>query len=191
MYVIVLARTPQEGSTYAKRAKLPRGRFRVATSASTIKGLRVAEVHELPSFVDRPDRHAVEAVLRYARGPRLQVEMPERDDRLSVEDALEWLEADIEMQAVDALEQIEGRSDLVAAAIVAEELDAAMTQSTWHRDAVVEALHNDGREKLLPKEDRGEETGTPEPSEAPAPAPKKRTPAKKAAAKPVNTPDFF
>lgn len=82
MYVIVLCKTPQEGSQYAKRANLPRGSYRVATRAAAIKGLKVAEIHILPSFHQRPDRFAIEAALRYTRGARLEVEMPELDLRI-------------------------------------------------------------------------------------------------------------
>lgn len=191
MYVIVLARTPQEGSTYAKRAKLPRGRYRVATSASTIRGLRVAEVHELPSFAQRPDRHAVEAELRFARGPRKQVEMPERDDRVDEEAALAIVEAELEGLAEALHERLDGQSDRLARAFVEDYFERYADVTTWHRDALVEVVGNVDP-ALLPEEDDGEETGTPEPSKAPAPAPKPKRPAKKAAAKPpVNTPDFF
>lgn len=66
-YVIILAGTPSEASRYVREAGLPRGRWRIATQASTIRGLRRAHVHVLPSFATRRDRHAVLTELRYAR----------------------------------------------------------------------------------------------------------------------------
>lgn len=75
-YVIVLAERVHEANLYAKRAGLPRGRFRFPTSAASIRGLRVAEIHELPSFSRRRDKHAIDAALRFARGERKMVEMP-------------------------------------------------------------------------------------------------------------------
>lgn len=76
-YVIVLTDKPNEANTYAKRAGLRRGQYRYPTSASSIRGIRVAEIHELPSFSQRRDRHAIDAELRYARGERKLVQMPE------------------------------------------------------------------------------------------------------------------
>lgn len=75
-YIIVLAGNTREGRRYAKLAGLPKGRHRVVYSAKQIRHLRSAEVHELPSFKRRPDRHAINAALRYTRGERRSVEMP-------------------------------------------------------------------------------------------------------------------
>jgi hypothetical protein len=77
-YVIVLAKNSQEGAVYVRRAKLPRGRWRIAASAGSIRGLRKAQVHVLPSFNDRPDRHSILAELRYAKCDFIDVEMPAR-----------------------------------------------------------------------------------------------------------------
>lgn len=186
MYVIVLCGNPQEGNRYAKRAKLPVGRYRVATRAGSIKGLRVAEVHELPSFASRPDKHAIEAVLRYAKCERLQVEMPEEDLRVTAEQALAEIEGELEDLAAMIFDDIIDRPDSVAGPIIEAFLDSDIANLTsWHRQAVIQGVHDAGREELLlDEEDRGEETGTPEPSEAPAPAPKPKRPAKKAAPKP-------
>lgn len=79
-YVIVLAGNSREGRRYAKLAGLPKGRHRVVYSAKQVRNLRHAEVHELPSFARRPDRHGINAALRYTRGERIQVEMPDVDD---------------------------------------------------------------------------------------------------------------
>lgn len=67
MYVVILAGSPREANDYVRVANLPKGRYRYAAQASTIRGLRVAEVHELPGFARRPDRFAIAATLRYAK----------------------------------------------------------------------------------------------------------------------------
>lgn len=78
-YIIVLAGNTREGRRYAKLAGLPRGRHRVVFSAKQIRHLRSAEIHELPSFSRRLDRHGINAALRYTRGERKLVEMPDED----------------------------------------------------------------------------------------------------------------
>lgn len=99
-YVIVLAKNTHEGATYARRAPLTRGRYRIAVSAGSIRGLRRAEVHILPSFDQKPDRHAILAELRWAKCDYFYVEMPERQmgpaidqgdgmgEQLTIDDAL-------------------------------------------------------------------------------------------------------
>lgn len=79
-YVIVLAGNSREGHQYAKRAGLPKGRHRVVYSAKQVRRLRSAEIHILPSFKRRPDRHGILAALRYTRGERFDVTMPPKDD---------------------------------------------------------------------------------------------------------------
>lgn len=78
-YVLVLAQTSHEGATYVRRAKLPRGRWRVVARASSIRGIRKAEVHILPGFHRRPDRHSILGELRYAQCEMIDVEMPPRE----------------------------------------------------------------------------------------------------------------
>lgn len=75
-YVLVLAQTSHEGAKYVRRAKLPRGRWRVVAKASSIRGIRKADVHCLPGFHKRPDRHAILGELRYAQCQWFDVEMP-------------------------------------------------------------------------------------------------------------------
>lgn len=96
-YILVLAATPQEAAKYIKLAKLPRGRWRIASSASAIRGIRRATVHCLPGFKKRPDKFAVLSVLKYARCDWVDVEMPEEPpvdqgdgmgEQLTLEDAL-------------------------------------------------------------------------------------------------------
>lgn len=67
MYRVILAGNHQEAVAYARSQGWRSGAYRIATRAATIRGLRVAEVHELPSFATRLDRHAVMGELRYAR----------------------------------------------------------------------------------------------------------------------------
>ena len=75
-YVLVLAQTSHEGAKYVRRAELQRGRWRIAARASSIRGIRKAEVHCLPGFHKRPDRHSILGELRYAQCEWFDVEMP-------------------------------------------------------------------------------------------------------------------
>lgn len=100
-YIIVLAGSSQEASKYVRRAGLPRGRWRIAASAASIRGIRAAHIHALPSFHHRRDGHSILAELRYAKCEWFDVEMPGRVDappvdqgdgmgeQLTIEDALE------------------------------------------------------------------------------------------------------
>lgn len=116
-YVLVLAKNTHQGAVYARRAKLQRGRYRVVASASAITGIKRAEVHILPEFHQRPDRHRILAELRYARCEFFDVEMPARatpppvdqgdgmGEQLSIEDALDA--ADVIEQHSDALQSLD------------------------------------------------------------------------------------
>lgn len=76
-YVIVLAANPSEGATYARRTGLPARTYRVPAAAKSIKGLQAADVHVLPTFATRPDRHAILAELRHGRDiVMVDVQMP-------------------------------------------------------------------------------------------------------------------
>lgn len=88
-YTIILAKTPQEAITYARRVGLGLGQYRYAARAGSVSGVRVADIIELPGFANRPDRFAINAVLRYVRGERVKVEPPPPDRRLPFERALE------------------------------------------------------------------------------------------------------
>jgi hypothetical protein len=83
VYVVILANTTGEAMTYAQAKKLPRGGFRYAARASTVKGLRVAEIHILPGFARRPDRFAIKAALRYTRAKYVEVSPEEYDQLVS------------------------------------------------------------------------------------------------------------
>lgn len=124
-YVIVLAGNTREGRRYAKLAGLPKGRHRVVFSAKQIRRLRYAEIHELPSFKRRPDRHGINAALRYTKGERKLVEMPvdvEQDPRgpltarqLEVAyrfNTLRDLDADEQMSPNDDIEQMSPNGDI-------------------------------------------------------------------------------
>lgn len=129
-YVLVLARNSHQGATYAKRARLTRGRYRVVASASSIQGLRRAHVHILPDFDKRPDRHAILSVLRHAHCEFFTVDMPARLDspptdqgdgmgeQLTIEDAIE--SANLIEQHSDTLQAIEKMSDNEDVTTVAE-----------------------------------------------------------------------
>lgn len=73
MFTVILAETSREAARYARQANLRKGSFRYATRAATIKGLRVAEIHELPSYKRRRDRFAVDSALRWTKGKRRRV----------------------------------------------------------------------------------------------------------------------
>lgn len=149
MYTIILAASTRDANTYAKVAGLKMGRFRYATQASSIKGLRVADIVELPGFERRPDRHALNSALRYSKGERRVVSVEEFSDLR------------------DAFAQARKALPLERAAVIAHRYEAIKEAS------------------------RGEETGTPEPRQDPAPAPKppkRRTPA---APKPAAPAEIF
>lgn len=63
---IVLSGSRQETQEFARQRELRRVRY--ITGAQMLRGLRSAEVHVLPGFHFRPDRHAINAELRYRRG---------------------------------------------------------------------------------------------------------------------------
>ena len=66
-YTVILANTMRQAMEHAKQEKLPKGRFRYAAHPSSIHGLRTANVHVLPEFGKRRDKHAILAKLRYAK----------------------------------------------------------------------------------------------------------------------------
>ncbi len=63
---IVLSGSRQETQEFARQRGLRRVRY--ITGKQMLHGLRSAEVHILPGFRFRPDRHAINAELRYRRG---------------------------------------------------------------------------------------------------------------------------
>ena len=90
MYRVILCNDYREGHAYAVSQGFRHGNFRVASRAGTIKGLRVAEVHQLPSFEHRRDKHSILAALRYARVPAWFI----------IEDGWEWPRKPVEQADV-------------------------------------------------------------------------------------------
>lgn len=64
---LILAKSTTEANRYAKLFGMDRFTYRAVTRAGAIRGLRSAEVHILPSFLQRVDRHSIVAELRMAR----------------------------------------------------------------------------------------------------------------------------
>jgi hypothetical protein len=148
-YVIVLGANPQESHRYARRAGIPARNYRAPSSAASLKGLRSADVHLLPSFERRPDRHAIRAALRYVPDLRwIDVEMPAP---VAVPNE--------QLDLLDLLESTPAATD----GLLASTEDFELLQSP-----IIETVD-------LPEEPHGEQTGAPESSEDPAPvAPKRR-----------------
>ena len=67
MYTIILAHTKREAVEHARQQGLPHASWRWPARANSLDGLRIAAVHELPSWKKRVDRHAVEAKFRHAK----------------------------------------------------------------------------------------------------------------------------
>lgn len=65
--VLVLAKSNREAGNYAALAGIPVRDFRAVNRASSIHGIRTGEVHVLPSFLERFDRHAILGELRWAK----------------------------------------------------------------------------------------------------------------------------
>lgn len=64
--ILILASSTTEANRYAKLVELPRFSYRYVARAGTIHGnLRRAEVHVLPSFLERRDRHRVLSALQW------------------------------------------------------------------------------------------------------------------------------
>lgn len=177
MYTIVLADTIHEANSYARRVGLRRGAFRFPVSAAAIRGLRVAEIHELPSFSRRRDRHAINAELRYSRGQRLLVSADgEPVEGVQVAPTARQLEVAYRYDRLRELEKPQWQRDL----------DRKLEPEGWEPPESLTALQflalagNDDPNKNSAdvlaelEETHGEETGTPVEGEDPAPAAPKR-----------------
>lgn len=64
--IIVLSGHRRETKAFADQRELRRVRY--ITGAQMLKGIRSTEIHVLPGYAHRPDRHAIDAELRYRRG---------------------------------------------------------------------------------------------------------------------------
>lgn len=114
-YILILGRNPQEASMYARRAGLPNFTYRAVSSAKSIRKIQVADVHVLPGFHDRPDKHSILRELRWGRDiVFVDVEMPAPADivedqgdgmgpQLSLDDEFKALAAEV-YQATGNLE---------------------------------------------------------------------------------------
>lgn len=64
----ILARTLREAHAFAREVlELPRGRYRIVTSPSTLSSVRGVDLHLVPGWEKRHDRFAVKGALRYTR----------------------------------------------------------------------------------------------------------------------------
>lgn len=70
MYVVILANNLAEANRHVKRQGLRRGTYRFAARAATVRKLRVGEIHVLPGFRKRFDKHAILNEVRFTRGKR-------------------------------------------------------------------------------------------------------------------------
>lgn len=175
-YVVVLAGSVQEGRTYARRKGLVLSRCRIVANASSVRGLRQAEIHELPSFNTRLDRHAINAQLRFVRGgERILVEMPSPAEAAPVDQGDGMGQ---QLTIDDALGETEVRAEEVAEEVVqaAEDLHIAVMEtfvdntSEEQAAAVAEViLEDNGLVEYTTGETNGEQAGAPEPSEDAAP----------------------
>lgn len=164
-YIVILAGGHNEAMVYAQSRGLKVGTYRYATRAATIRGLRNAVIHELPSFKNRIDRHSIEAALRYAQHlERIQIEDWEWPvvPRPSDLPAPEHLTSRVgeQMDLMDELALTLDKAETVADKVV----DHVVTE------APVEAVVEHVEEK--------------------APETKPKRPRKKAAAKPASDMDF-
>lgn len=64
--ILILGRSIRHANAYARVAGLERG-YRPVVSAGQVRNTRNAELHILPSFLTRPDRHSILAALRHSR----------------------------------------------------------------------------------------------------------------------------
>lgn len=69
MYKIILANNYTEAAGFAREQGFKTGEYRIASKAGSIRGLRVAEVYELPSFSRRRDVHGLRMALKHAKIP--------------------------------------------------------------------------------------------------------------------------
>lgn len=66
MYTVILAGNYSEAMAYASSQGMSNRTTRPVSRADSLRGLVISKVVELPSYARRPDRFAIEAVLRTA-----------------------------------------------------------------------------------------------------------------------------
>jgi len=64
--VVILASNYTDAMRYAAEQGWRPGDVRASVSAKSLEGVLPTRIIELPSYAGRPDRHAIEAVLRWA-----------------------------------------------------------------------------------------------------------------------------
>lgn len=65
--ILILAKNPREAGSFAALMGWRIGQYRAVQKASSISGVRRADVFVLPSFLERHDRHAILGALRWAK----------------------------------------------------------------------------------------------------------------------------
>lgn len=65
--ILVLSGSNRETQAYAKHLGVRPTAVQHAFGANNVRGVTLSEIHELPSFSSRRDRHAILAALRYLR----------------------------------------------------------------------------------------------------------------------------
>lgn len=190
MYIVILANTPSEAAQYAREKGLRNTEYRFAARAGSIKGLRMAEIHELPSFSRRADKHAINAALRFNKAKRIVVSFEEWGHEAGRTDGWNGIgeKPKAELPAPEHLTTQVGEQIDVFEALreMAQEIkDAGVSHPEV--DAILERGADDeitSSEQIeVERAEEAEAAGAPEPSEDPAPAPKK-APKRKPAAKP-------
>lgn len=164
---LILAKNTTEANAYARLVGLQRGRYRAVRNANSIRGVRHAEVHLLPSFLVRLDRHKILGELRWAR--TLEVYYVDPADLVS-----NMLETTVEQPA-------EPKSELPPADEPSQPFDVYASIFSSATEATL-AFPEGGlladTELLLDAthffEETNGQTPTPQPVEDPAPAPQSR-----------------
>ena len=179
-HVVILAGTHGEAWRYAKAVGLRS--YRIATRPQSVRNTKVADIHELPSFAARRDRHAILAELKWTKGERYMVTMPQPAPReISDEERFGW---DGPRTVEDLLTEAESLGAEVMHHVVTNADEAALTEAfnhalVGHAAESLETLEQDVA--ALPLEPDTEETdgqtGETQPSEDPAPdeEPRRRT----------------
>ena len=105
---LILAKSTTEANRYARLFGLQPFTYRAVSRAGSIRNLRSAEVHVLPSFLRRVDRHAIVMALRQAKVDIFYVDPVDLvDERLNAGDEPQqsWIAAGWVDQDCDALPQ--------------------------------------------------------------------------------------
>lgn len=175
MQILILAKSTTEANSYAKKAGLPRFTYRAVRNASAIRGIRKAEVHILPSFTTRIDRHNILAALQWAKTLEVfyvdPADLPEPPDPRG-ELTERQLEVAFRYNALRDLAEYE--EDMAALKALEDKLATKVRVTAVSDDVEPPASHLQLVDRVKPEEPSGNEAGETESSEDPAPAPKQR-----------------